>query len=186
MRNQVSKDLYAYWSDLRGERPAPDRSELDLLVLRDVLADTFIVEEWVDGSFPLRISGTRVESLWGRDRKGACVSDAWRSADRLDVISICANVVSDAQPIVGSVRIHAPGDARLDLELLLLPLRYFGRDQSRILGALTPLYPADWLGQAPAGPLEMLSMRRLEASSSRPLRAPSKRPKLVVYSGGKS
>lgn len=186
MRHQVNKDLYAYWSDLRGDRPAPDRSELDLLALRDVLADTFIVEEGVDGSFPLRVSGTRVETIWGDDRKGSCFSEVWRPGDRLDVISVLAHVAQDAAPVVASVRAQAPGDACLDLELLLLPLRYFGRSQTRILGALLPLHPADWLGLSTAGPLEMNSMRRVEGMSPRSLRMSQNRPRLVVYDGGKN
>jgi hypothetical protein len=185
MRHQVSKELYAYWSDLRGDRPAPDRSELDLLALRDVLADTFIVEEGVDGSFPLRVSGTRVEAIWGEDRKGACFSEVWRASDRLDVISVLAHVAQDSTPVVVSVRVQAPGDARLDLELLLLPLRHFGRSQTRILGALLPLHHADWLGLSTPGPLEMISMRRVEGAPSRSMRTPQKRPRLVVYNGGK-
>lgn len=185
MRHQISRDLYAYWDGLRGDRPAPDRTELDLLAIRGMLADTFILEEGPDASYPLRISGTRVDSLWGRDRKGACFTQLWRPSDKFSVEAALANVVDGALPIVGGVRIQAPGDAHLALELLLLPLRHFSRGNSRILGALTPLHPVDWLGQASVGPLEMISTRLVDSTLVRPRRMPQSRPRLIVHKGGK-
>lgn len=185
MRHQVSKDLYAYWDNLRGERSAPDRADIDLRAIRDILADTFIIEEGADGAYPVRVSGARVENLWGQGRQGACFTQLWRPADRLGVEAGLANVVENASHVVASVRLHAPGDARLDLELLLLPLRHFNRSHTRILGALTPLSPVDWLGQTPISPLEMISMRCVEGIASRRVQPPRQRPTLVVYEGGK-
>lgn len=185
MRHQISRDLYAYWDRLRGDRPAPDRSDLDLLEIRGALADTFILEEGRDGSYPLRISGTRVDYLWGRERKGMCFTQLWRPSDKLIIEAALATVVEGVLPIVGGARIQAPGDAHLALELLLLPLRHFNRGNSRILGALTPLHPVDWLGQASASPLEMISTRLVDPTLARPRRAPQARPRLVVLNGGR-
>jgi hypothetical protein len=134
MRHPVSRELYAYWNELRGERRAPDRAEIDLGIIRGLLADTFIVEGGGDGAYPLRISGTRVDALWGRNRKGACYTEFWRPADRRRVAECLSAVSEDVIPLVAGARLRAPGDARLELELLLLPLRHFGFDQSRIFG----------------------------------------------------
>lgn len=185
MRHQVSKNLYAYWDSLRGERAAPDRAELDLLAIRDILADTFIIEEGADGGFPVRISGTRVDALWGQNRTGACFTQLWRPLDRLGVIAALENVVDNASHFVASVRISAPGDARRDAELLLLPLSRFGGAYTRILGALTPLYSLDGLDPTPTAPLEMISMRFIEGTASRPAPAPHRGQRFVVYEGGK-
>jgi hypothetical protein len=185
MRHQVSRELYAYWNELRGERAAPDRAEIDLGIIRGILADTFIIEGGGDGAYPLRISGTRVDALWGRDRRGACYTELWRPADRCRVAAGLSEVTEKAIPLVAGARLRAPGDFRLELELLLLPLRHFGPDQSRIFGALTPLHTVDWLGRAVPGPLEMISMRRLDSQTPLPIPAVRKRPNLIVYNGGK-
>lgn len=186
MRHQVSRDLFAYWNGLRGERPAPDRVEIDLGAIRGLLADSFVLETGADGVYPLRIAGTRVEALWGRDRKGFCYCEFWRPADRHGIAAGLATVIAEAAPLVAGARLRAPGDACLELELLLLPLRHFGRTPARVMGALSPLHTVDWLGQVPAGPLEMISMRRI-AGETRPL-PPSpagKRPRLLVHEGGR-
>lgn len=185
MRHQISRELYAYWDRLRRDRPAPDRTELDLLAIRSMLADTFILEEGPDGSYPLRISGTRVDSIWGRDRKGMCFTQLWRPSDKFAIETALTNVVDGALPIVGGARVQAPGDALLALEFLLLPLRHFSRGSSRILGALTPLHPVDWLGQASAGPLEIISTRLVDPSLARARHMPQARPRLIVHNGGK-
>lgn len=185
MRHQASKDLYAYWDSLRGDRVAPDRAEIDLLAIRHLLADTFIIEEAADGAYPLRVAGARLDALWGQDRKGVCFTDLWRSTDRLGVVAMLQNVVEGILPIVASARLQAPGDARVDLELLLLPLRRFGGAHTRIIGALTPLQSVDWLAPSSATPLEMRSLRCIAKAPPPPARILRQPLKLVVYNGSK-
>ncbi|MGJ0393963.1 MAG: PAS domain-containing protein [Methylocystis sp.] len=162
MRQQVSKDLFNYWSELKGARAAPDRADIDPMRIRHLLADTFIIEFDPDRSFPLRLSGTRVNALWLREHKGLSFFDFWREEDRRSLRAALLTVVEGVAPIVVGARAEAPGDIPLELELLLLPLRYFGKTHSRVLGALSPAYQPDWLGHLAAGPLELISMRVIE------------------------
>ena len=134
----------------------------------------------------MRVSGTRVDTLWGRERKGACFTDLWRPSDKIFVSTVLANVSEGATPFVASASVSASGDARLDLELLLLPLGNFGKGYQRIIGALTPLHAVDWLGQAPTRPLEMNAIRYVDHGAPRPAGLAQKRPKLIVYNGGKA
>jgi hypothetical protein len=67
---------------------------------------------------------------------------------------------------------------RLDVELLLLPLRHFGKTHSLALGALTPVNEPDWLGRKSAPALHVNSMRVIDAAA----RA---RPALVLHEGGR-
>lgn len=195
MRQQVSKDLFAYWRELKGARAAPDRSDIDPAAIRHILADTFIIEIDVDCRFPLRLSGGRIDALWMEERKGASFLELWRPEDRRGASAALLTVVEGVTPVVAGVRTHAQGHAPLELELILLPLRHFGKTHSRVLGALSPVYQPDWLGQLRAAPLEMISMRVLDAKEARPSssnyrsfqppRTALRHPRLVVYDGDK-
>jgi hypothetical protein len=194
MRQQISKDLFAYWSELKGARSAPDRADIDPVAIRHLLADTFIVEIDADRRFPLRLCGTRIDALWLSEKKGQPFVDVWRPEDRRGVAAALLAVVDGVTPIVAGVKTHAAGYAALELELLLLPLRHFGKTHSRVLGALSPVYQPEWLGQLQAGPLEMISMRIIDAAPrasspiSPPFQAPNmtgRRPRLIVYDGDK-
>jgi hypothetical protein len=183
MRHGNSRELHSYWNALRGPRAAPDRAEIDPAAIRGLLADTFILEAGADDAYPLRLSGTRVEALWGRDGRGLCFTTFWRPIDRCAVAAALAAVVEEAAPAVAAVRSLAGGGA-LEMELLLLPLRHFGRGHARILGALSPLHCADGFGRSCAKPLELISTRRI-GEGLRPAPARRGKPKLVVYTSNK-
>lgn len=195
MRQQVSKDLFAYWSELKGERLAPDRADIDPGAIGRLLADTFILEVDADAQFPLRLSGGRINALWMREQKGRSFVEFWRPEDRSSVSSAVTTVVDGVVPVVAGVKTYILGHSLLELELLLLPLRHFGKTHSRVLGALSPVYQPEWLGQLRAGPLELISLRVIEAAhspasvaNSQPFRfvkTVRARPRLVVYDGDK-
>ncbi len=44
MRFEKSKQLYNYWLNLKGNRAAPQRSEIEPGDIRKLLGDTFILE----------------------------------------------------------------------------------------------------------------------------------------------
>jgi hypothetical protein len=167
MRQPVSKELIAYWTQIRGARAAPDRSDIDPVAIRHLLADTFIIEVDQHCAFPLRLCGTRLSALWLREQKGEPFIDLWREEDKLGVAAAMLTVIDGVMPVVAGVKAQTPRGAALELELLLLPLRHFGKTHSRILGSLAPVHQPDWLGRDAVGPLELISMRVVEPSLAR-------------------
>ncbi len=206
MRHSVSKDLYAYWDRLRGARAAPDRNDIDPGAIRHLLADCFIVEIDQACQFPLRLSGTRLNALWGGEGRGKPFLNMWRDADQREIAAAMLTVIDGARPIVGGVKARADAqnadgvdgsDRELDLELLLLPLRHFGRTRSRLLGALAPFGDVDWFGRTPAAKLEIVSLRMMNARererlsgarATRPAFSPQESGgrRFIVYEGGKA
>jgi hypothetical protein len=180
MRHRISRDLHGYWDMLRGDRAAPDRAEIDLAAIRGVLADTFLLEAGGRDAYPLRMSGTRVDALWGRDRRGLCFTALWRRSDQSGVAAALASVIEGVSPLVAGVRMGAQEETRLEMELLLLPLRHFGATPSRILGALAPLHAVPWLGRTPPGPLEMISTRALDGGAPKAAPPRGRKPRLVL------
>lgn len=183
MRHQISRELFDYWDSLRGERAAPERAHVNPGAIGGILPDTFLIEADADSLFPVRVAGARVNALWRAELKGTPFLELWRKMDRSSVHAALMAVVDGVTPIVGGARMRAPGDAAAELELLLLPLRHFGRTHSRVLGALSPVQPVEWIGETSAGPLEFLSMRIVDAPGAIRVRSPSgrrPRPRLVV------
>jgi len=44
MKHAASRELYAYWEERRGQRPAPERTDIEPGAIRQALSDTFILE----------------------------------------------------------------------------------------------------------------------------------------------
>jgi hypothetical protein len=157
----ASQQLFAYWTQLRGARGAPERNDIDPAAIRGVLADTFILEFNASAGFPLRLSGSRTNALFLRELRGASFLNLWRLDDRAEANEILAAVADETQPfLIGAVG-GPPGVETTDVEVLLLPLRHHGATHSRILGACAPRSLPRWLGLLPIGPLALTSLRAL-------------------------
>ena len=70
MKHGVTQTLYNYWDNLRGARPAPNRSEVDPGEIRGLLGDTFILETNGPQDVRYRLAGTRLCSAHCRELKG--------------------------------------------------------------------------------------------------------------------
>jgi hypothetical protein len=169
MKHVVSQSLHAYWDDLRAGRTAPERADVDPAAIRHILAYTFILE--VTGARVLRrdvrfrLSGTRLNALFGRDLRGAALEDVSAPRDGPILQAMLDGVLDDRVPLVAWAR-GGPADAEaVDLELLLLPLRHHGRTHSRILGSLAAVGHPAWMGLRPTAPLSILGFQALPAQA---------------------
>ena len=82
MKHAASRELYAYWQEKRGTRPAPERTEIEPGAIRGVLADAFILALDRGSGHPIRLAGTRLCALFGREIKGESFLDLWASTSR--------------------------------------------------------------------------------------------------------
>ncbi|TXM87718.1 PAS domain-containing protein, partial [Methylobacterium sp. WL122] len=72
MKHPTSRMLYSYWDRLRGQRCAPERSEIEPGAIRHLLADSLILElDMPHRTATLRLAGTRVCALFGRELRAA-------------------------------------------------------------------------------------------------------------------
>jgi hypothetical protein len=147
VRHQNSRFLFEYWNSLRGNRPAPERSEIEPGELRDVLGDTFILEV----SIPMRtilyrLAGTRLCTAYGRELKGFGYLAQWREEDNYELARGVNLVYNDYTPVVVSFAARGESGRFVDYESLLLPLAPTADGSSRILGIATPGEQPYWLG----------------------------------------
>ncbi|MGV7033381.1 PAS domain-containing protein [Methylobacterium symbioticum] len=209
MKHQTSRSLHAYWDRLRGARSAPERAEIEPGEIRHILADSLILEiDMSRRSAQLRLAGTRVCALYGRELRGLPLGSLWQPgeppswtgaphAESWRVVEIVAN---DMVGVVMGLRgLTALGES-VDLELLLLPLRHRGRTHARMLGTLSAHQLPSWIGLRPLVRLETTSLRVLagpalavdDAPSLDRLpppandTAPVRRGHLLVHLGGRA
>jgi hypothetical protein len=199
MKHPTSRLLHAYWDRLRGERAAPERSEIEPGEIRNLLADSLILEiEPQRRHAAVRLAGTRLCALFGRELRGSAFSSLWGDDEGDSAWRLVETVTMDTVGVVAGLRGHTARGETIDLELLLLPLRHRGRTQARMLGALSPHCVPAWLGLHPVTRVEVTSLRVLgstaipdaaELPADMPAPAndplPVRRGHLMVHEGGR-
>jgi hypothetical protein len=189
MKHAASRELYAYWEERRGMRPAPERSEIEPGAIRGVLGDAFILALDRAAGYPLRLAGTRICALFGRELKGQPFTTLWAPENR-PVVSSLLTILADERvgTVAGVTAQNHTGD-EINLELLLLPLGAPRPSLARAIGILAPLKVPPWLGQSPIGELMLGGRRHLGASVDKRLlprlMARRGRGNLVVHEGGR-
>ena len=191
MKHAASRQLYAYWEERRGQRLAPERSEIEPGALRQTLGDTFILA-LNDGtnSHPFRLAGTRVCALFGRELRGQSFINLWDRQSRATVTDLISILANEFVGLVAGVQAHSIDGDSLDLELLLLPLGARRPSLARAIGVLAPLSPPQWLGATPINGLMLGSHRHIGAPIKTRLlprfMTEAGRRGLVVVEGGRS
>ena len=188
MKHAASRELYAYWEERRGERSAPERTEIEPGAIRQVLSDAFILALDGGAGHPFRLAGTRVCALFGRELKGESFIGLWAASSQPTLRDLLAILLDERVGTVAGVSAQNTDGEPVDLELLLLPLAASRPSLARTIGILAPLQIPSWLGSSPVGTLTLGGRRHVGASlESRRLPrflAPRRRH-LVVHEGGR-
>lgn len=174
MRQKGTRLVYDYWDGLRGERRAPNRSEVAPAALARSLAHVFILDA---GAFParFRIAGTWIGSLFGREWTNEPFATMFDRDDRGLVDRLVRTVIDEATVVVADLHAIAEQGRTADLELVLLPL---ADNPARLIGAIHAHSDAFWFGAYPLGPASLRSVRLLDPG--RPLFGLPGRPAVVL------
>ena len=164
MKQPATRELFAYWNDLRGDRVAPERCEIDPAGIRNVLADTFMLEADLAAGFPFRLAGTRVNGLFDTELKAQSFFSLWKQEERRNVAAVLATVADGACPVVAGASAMSKGREDCALEFLFLPLRHHGKTHARILGLVKNVNEPTWLGLLPVGPIALRSLRVVDTA----------------------
>ena len=192
MKHPSTQALFAYWNERRGNRPAPERAEIDPAAIRHVLGDTFMLAADFVDELRFRLAGTRVCALFCREIKGEAFSAQWSEDSGKRIEELLSIVTKEATGAVAGLTGRTADGTEVDLEILLLPLAHIGHARIRALGVLAPVVPPYWLGEKPVVELELGTLRHLGTGLEcfAPHFAPSQenvrlRHGFVVYSGGR-
>jgi hypothetical protein len=196
MKHRSSRELYAYWNDLRAGRAMPDRDLVDPAALRTILADVFILENSSRGEPIFRIAGTRVCGLFGHELKGTPLDEPWAPGDRSRLLAVAKACQDNAVVAVAGVRATSPSQRAVMLEMILLPLRHHGQTHRRMIGSLSQHADTLALDYGSIEQLHLDTVRfvtpgapELDIERPRPALLPGGGRKiggLIVFEGGRS
>lgn len=148
MKQQGTIALFQYWNRLRGQRPAPQRSEIEPVDIKSLLADTFILESDGRGEATFRLAGTRLCATYGRELKGYSFPLLWSQRDqRIISRHAYSSFHHNAVVVVTFDGISRNGKSN-PFEMVLLPLEG-GHASPRLLGSISAIERPYWLGADP-------------------------------------
>ena len=133
---RAHEELFGYWASLRGEAPVPARGRIDP---RDMtrLLPTVSLTEVLPGDamdFRIRLAGTALYSVYGREITGRRLGEVYNSAAAEYWRDELGRIVRERRPGVGVHNMAWRGASHLSLVWIRLPLSTRGADVDMILG----------------------------------------------------
>jgi hypothetical protein len=189
MKHATSRALYEYWSRVRGERAAPERSEMRPDAIAKILGDVLILET-AQHAYKVRLAGTQICTLLGHELRGQSFIEAFAADEQAEIYSLLNSTMRTATPVLASLIGETEDKRLLALELLLLPLRHHGRTDARLIGSLAALSKPYWSTLVPLTALRIGSSRFLRQEDTADAALPSggrlqALPQLRVVQGGR-
>lgn len=170
MKHRHTRHLHSYWSTLRGDAAAPLRGAIEPADIREVLGDTFILENAPPAAhIPFRLAGTRLCALYGRELKSRSFLGLWSDRDMDAMSTLLQAIASDAAAAVLGVETFNERGQSVPSEMLLLPLSRGGRIYDRVLGLMVPVERPYWLGLHPIIRQSISSLRLIWPDEHPPL-----------------
>jgi hypothetical protein len=132
---RAHEELFAYWASLRDGALLPGRRQLDPGGIKRLLPTVSLIDvvrEPLD--FRMRLAGTALYGVYGREITGKRLSDIYNTAAADYWRVELGNVVAERRPAVGVHSLAWRGASHLSILWLRLPLASDGQDVDMILG----------------------------------------------------
>lgn len=175
MRQRTSQIIFQYWNEVRGDKLAPSRLEIEPSRMGHILPETCILERTEDGACVFRLAGTRICDMLGLELRGARLTDLASPDDTLTLSRMVATVTHQGAVALMTLSAHDGEGASIAMEAVLLPLTHTGNEVTRYLGSICPIDPPTWLGLRPLTPGPLLEHELIW---------PDGRPHAVLDRGG--
>lgn len=149
MREFVCQSLFKYWNEVRRNRVAPLRFDIEPARISPILPDTFILERADHSSTRFRLAGTRICEAFDTEFRGREIFDVFNASDRETLHQQIAVIVRQGAVGYTTLKATTARGNTADFDMVLLPLIHAHNTIDRFIGALGPvgLYP--WLGTEP-------------------------------------
>jgi hypothetical protein len=149
MNSRSSTTLYDYWNEVRGDRVAPRRFEIEPARLAAILPDAFILERSGELDIRYRLAGTRIQEQFGFELRGSSFFDGFSSPDRSRLEAHMRRMVREGGGALLELDSISVSQRGVRHECLILPLVHMRDTVDRFVGVLTALTMPEWLGDEP-------------------------------------
>ena len=132
---RAHEEMYSYWAGLRRGARLPARGDVDPAALKRLLPTVSLIDirrEPLD--FRVRLAGTGLYSVYGREITGRALTDVYNAAAADYWRQELTAVVEERRAGVGVHSLSWRGANHLSILGLRLPLASNGRDVDMILG----------------------------------------------------
>jgi hypothetical protein len=159
MKHAATRELYEYWDQVRDGAPAPERAALEPGPIRHLIGDMFVVG--CDGAsrYPLRVAGTRICAMVGRDVKGEDFPALFARASCRKIEDFLCIATEESLATVAGVTAFTDTRSAVHLELLLLPFAASVLAPQSVTGLLVALGVPEHLGQCSLRDLSLTTWR---------------------------
>lgn len=140
MLDAGSRKLFRYWEALRAERPCPNRSDIDLRQIVEIMPNMVILDcDQPSRTWRYRLVGTEVCRLMDHSLTGEDALGGWDSFER-DVVSKSFSIAKERkQPCLVRMRFDYDGAPKLAAEMIALPVFDEKSLQIQLFGSVFPL-----------------------------------------------
>lgn len=159
MKHPSTRELYDYWDRQRAGAAAPDRSAMEPGPIRHLLGNTFVIGCDQGSRFPLRIAGTRICAMIGRDLKGRDFLGLWARASRGQVEDFLTIATEESLATVAGVTAFTDTLSPVYLELLLLPFAPSALAPQSVTGSLVAMAMPEQLEHSGLNDLSLTTWR---------------------------
>lgn len=145
MKQRTSHILFGYWNEIRGNRMAPRRFEIEPSRISNILAETFILER-SGNAFIYRLAGSQICDTFGAEQRGRSFAEIAGQEARDTFEHVMATITN--QGAVGVLEVEAENAAgqTVRFEAIVLPLTHLEHEVSRYVGAVSAINPPQWVG----------------------------------------
>jgi hypothetical protein len=155
-------DLIRIWNNLRGRRSIPRVSDITAPAIAAHLHSLLIIEEQPGGEAKIRLAGTAVCALLGREVSGLVFDDLWDARDQADLARMAEAIFHDGSVIIIGAIGHREAHESEQLSVLLLPVEAEKGRPRRLIGTFALPHTGD-VSLFPITKLQIASIRILDA-----------------------
>ncbi|MGH1417512.1 MAG: PAS domain-containing protein [Hyphomicrobiaceae bacterium] len=147
MINKTSLSLFEYWNNVRGDRIAPNRFEIEPSNISGLLPETILLERRDSRNFSFRLAGTTICEQFGTELRGKNFLDGFSDIDQSLLEDDFAAI--SLRGGVGLIHIDAMGRSgkAIRFEVVIMPLTHTRGTLNRCLGSISALSLPDWVGE---------------------------------------
>ena len=161
MREPVTRMLYEYWNDVRGDRFAPQRFEIEPSCIASILPDTFILERFDGKTSRFRLAGTRICEAFVAEFRGVNLLELFEDEDRVTLERQLSVIARQGAVGLFTIGAETEPDRAVRFEMVILPLLHTRETVDRFIGSLVPLDRHAWLGTAPLMNTKLLTVEMI-------------------------